>query len=353
MTTKKSSGSGGGTSVADFLLLLTIAFISIGFLATVLAPKGEALAALEARAAGEHRSLAARLKSARDVEREWARLLAALRRRMPGESEAAGDEQVVEKARREREEVESALADLRRGREAALADVDALRARCRDFDARSAEAARLETDLEERTEQASRLEDEKRLLAGVEAELRATASRVAAERAQAESLRHELARLEDRLEALADLEKRVGSLRMSREEREELIAKLRKETEGLEGQVAAVRRERDDLQKIPARDLVRGGTTKAPLFVECDGKGAWAMPARQLFEKAAPADAKEAFLKAARERGYVLFLVRPDGFKAFDRYREILEEHNARSRALVDLGYEPVDAAWQLAYPGA
>jgi hypothetical protein len=46
-----------------------------------------------------------------------------------------------------------------------------------------------------------------------------------------------------------------------------------------------------------------------------------------------------------------VFLIRPDGFTAFENYRDVLQTHNTSATRALDLGYEPVDADWQLVYP--
>jgi hypothetical protein len=63
-------------------------------------------------------------------------------------------------------------------------------------------------------------------------------------------------------------------------------------------------------------------------------------------------DDRRVFLSAASRTGYVVFMIRPDGFRSFNNYRRIVASVNQGSPGKLDCGFEPVNADWKLIYPG-
>ena len=87
------------------------------------------------------------------------------------------------------------------------------------------------------------------------------------------------------------------------------------------------------------------------MFVECDSKGVWLRPERKLLDPTVSPAARTTFLNRVQSTGYVVFLIRPDGFVPFRRYRDVLITYNATAERPLDFGYEPVNADWKLVYP--
>lgn len=166
-----------------------------------------------------------------------------------------------------------------------------------------------------------------------------------------ERLRSEKIALEDKLRALQQLAERVAQLRLSRSEAEERATRLTAEIDALKQQLHGVQREIEEKDQVHAQQLVPSGSRRPSVFVECDAQGIWLMPDRTPLDAAAPSAARETFLSRVKTKGYVVFLIRPNGFTSFERYREILTSYNATAAQALDFGYEPVNAEWKLAYP--
>ena len=104
--------------------------------------------------------------------------------------------------------------------------------------------------------------------------------------------------------------------------------------------------------RIQVSDLVPTGTRRPAVFVECTADGAWIMPERRRLAATAPAPDGQSLLSKLDVTHFAVFLVRPSGFQTFAAYRAVIERHNATTGTTIDYGFEPVDAGWQLAYPG-
>ncbi len=103
--------------------------------------------------------------------------------------------------------------------------------------------------------------------------------------------------------------------------------------------------------QVAVTNLVPTGTRRPAVFVECSSDGAWVMPERRRLAADAPAGDAAALVARLASTHFVVFLVRPSGFRSFAAYRAVIERHNAGTRDHVDYGFEPVDAGWKLAYP--
>ncbi len=78
-----------------------------------------------------------------------------------------------------------------------------------------------------------------------------------------------------------------------------------------------------------------------PLYVECARRGAVLQPENIRLPVQPDQAAQDRFLRVARQRRYVLFLIRPDGFDAFRAYRPLVMQNK------IDFGYEPIPQdAW-------
>ncbi|MBL7040049.1 MAG: hypothetical protein ISR77_15535 [Pirellulaceae bacterium] len=90
-----------------------------------------------------------------------------------------------------------------------------------------------------------------------------------------------------------------------------------------------------------------------PVYVECLAEGATIQPENTLFSASPNEQERQAFLKAAKRTGYVLFLIRPSGFASFGQYRDLVLSDRGDSGKSIDFGYEPVNQDWKLIYPQA
>lgn len=164
-------------------------------------------------------------------------------------------------------------------------------------------------------------------------------------------LQGEKAKLEDKLAELQALEAKVARTRLSRMATETKIRQLKEQIESLKREIAGVQREVDVKERVQVKNLIPSGSRRPAVFVECDAQGVWMMPERKLLETSASDAAREAFLTRVRSKGYVVFLIRPDGFNAFRKFRELVETHNRASINKLEYGYEPINADWRLVYP--
>ncbi|MGH9199112.1 MAG: hypothetical protein ACRD1T_25705, partial [Acidimicrobiia bacterium] len=116
------------------------------------------------------------------------------------------------------------------------------------------------------------------------------------------------------------------------------ITQAEREAERLHGQV-------EQAQGVPASALYgKRGLGKNPQWVECTEAGAVLQPQGQRFTLEELNQSSEAFGQAIKEKGYVVFLVRPGGFEAF-----VLARASAAAQE-VKFGFEPVDEAWVLKF---
>lgn len=127
----------------------------------------------------------------------------------------------------------------------------------------------------------------------------------------------------------------------------EEIELLKIDIEDLEQQIETVQREIKALEEgaISVTSLVPGGTQRKALFIECERQGAKLMPEGRMLSTDRAQALKDDVLEAARGKEQVMFLLRPDGFKAFRTFRKVIE------KAGLAYGYQPVDGDWTLVYP--
>ena len=81
-----------------------------------------------------------------------------------------------------------------------------------------------------------------------------------------------------------------------------------------------------------------------PLYVECDGQGVVLQPEGVRAPAQPDEPGRARFVQIARQRRYVLFLVRPDGFASFRQYRSLVARNN------LDYGYEPINQNGRVIY---
>jgi len=193
--------------------------------------------------------------------------------------------------------------------------------------------------------------DEGRKLDGETAAQRAQLARQLEE---LEKLRAEIAELERTLEQLRSAGKDRPGQVASKQELERRLREAQQEQRRLVAELDKVQREIEDKEKIHVVTELGAGArhTRKPVYVECVGSGVILQPAgTQLGGDPGDAD-RNAFVSAASRTGYVVFMIRPDGFRSFNNYRRIITLVNQESPGKLDCGFEPVNADWKLLYPG-
>jgi len=127
------------------------------------------------------------------------------------------------------------------------------------------------------------------------------------------------------------------------------------ELQRLAAECNLARKEKDKQRRavdITALDGTRRVSDHKPLFVECTWNKAILQPQERTLGSDPDAADREMFLSESRKTRYVVFLIRPDGFHCFEKYRNSLLAANKESQTPVEFGYEPVNADWDLAFPG-
>ena len=127
---------------------------------------------------------------------------------------------------------------------------------------------------------------------------------------------------------------------------EAAIARLEARVAELERTEASLKDDADEASTVDVSRIYGRGAPggKAPLWVECVSGAVILQPEGVRISEEELDDGSTRFENAAREKGYVMFLVRPSGFDAFRLARSAAED------AEVDVGYEPVEASLALDY---
>lgn len=108
-----------------------------------------------------------------------------------------------------------------------------------------------------------------------------------------------------------------------------------------------------DRDTIPVRvvlkeeEVPQDGRERRPVYMVCSGAGIEVgdkdLPIPQSHkEMKALSTAVMLAVEKAGEKGYVLALIRPDGYKAFEKLRQVVTNRGLR------IGYEPVSSDWEL-----
>jgi hypothetical protein len=174
-----------------------------------------------------------------------------------------------------------------------------------------------------------------------QAEERTLQARLRAERSQLTATEEELLL---RRKKLVQVEKETATSQAAR-------AKLTAELARLEKTLADLKALRQRQQQMYSLVPYQGkhGDSRRPIYVECTATGVIFHPDRQTLigPWTMGADLQTQIEKrlAAREKAYVLLLVRPEGITNYYRTIAALQKMN------VDFGYEFIDADWVLDFP--
>ena len=113
-------------------------------------------------------------------------------------------------------------------------------------------------------------------------------------------------------------------------------------------------KKRKEKKKVFLVTALNGGGTQhagPAIFAECGADGVTIQPAKRLLKKDMGIADQRAFLSVVRKTRYVVFLIRPDGFESFRRYRSLVASKNRLLSNPIDIGFEPVNGDWVLTYP--
>lgn len=185
-------------------------------------------------------------------------------------------------------------------------------------------------------------------------------SQTAAQQAQLEELleqidasRGRLAELERSLEHLRDAEKVHRGELASKGELERRLDEAERQHRELLEKLEQLEVEIENAKKLHIDELEDGVRhSRKPVFVECTDRAAIIQPEGTLLGSNPDSEDRKAFLDAAKRTRYVVFMIRPDGFYCFHKYRDLIVSANQGSQATIDFGFEPVNADWELVYPG-
>ena len=123
----------------------------------------------------------------------------------------------------------------------------------------------------------------------------------------------------------------------------------------MSGDLELVTAKARDRQKVFLVTALTGGSQpriRSAVFAECSGDGIRIQPQGTRFSKSVNVAEQRLFLSIVGTTSYVVFLIRPDGFESFFRYRNLVQSESRRTGRYIDVGYEPVDQDWVLIYPG-
>ncbi|NJK27475.1 MAG: hypothetical protein HC925_01355 [Coleofasciculaceae cyanobacterium SM2_3_26] len=100
--------------------------------------------------------------------------------------------------------------------------------------------------------------------------------------------------------------------------------------------------------KIVARTEAGANQTKVPRYIECRVDGVVIHPSQEFIpiqsinQPGSPLSQLIAQMSLQRDREYLIVAVRPDGIEVFKQVRQLVEQQG------IDIGYEPLDAGWEL-----
>jgi Skp family chaperone for outer membrane proteins len=168
--------------------------------------------------------------------------------------------------------------------------------------------------------------------------------------------------------AQADMQRLQAELRQKQQEQQRQMEDSRRtqvgadtltaRARGLQEEIAGLRvrgKKAETRKNVVTATSIHGVASNregSVTFAECSKAGVLVKPLNRRLSADPSAADKETFQQAAGESGYVVFMVRPDGLGTFQHYRTLIEEANGSRTSKIEMGYEPIDAAWELVYPG-
>lgn len=97
---------------------------------------------------------------------------------------------------------------------------------------------------------------------------------------------------------------------------------------------------------IKAKQIDQGLEEKQVRYVEANNEGVTLYPTGQKISTKWMDNPNSGYMefirKIDRDNEYIIFAIRPDGYKSFQKARDIAEKNQ------VEVGYEPIDKLWNL-----
>lgn len=263
-----------------------------------------------------------------------------------------------------RQQAQRQLEDDQRDAEELSRDIEKLERTIEDIQRRLAEAAQgrdCQDNLAQLQAQQERLQRE---LAAVLQKLEEWEERLGAGNKDSEELRRQLSEARQKIETLkqqlAEMKPAAEGENAEPPQPGPKLAELRRAIAAAKGAMERQTRKNEQLQaelnglRQSSRDpnikidAIHGSVDwqppPDPLYVECDGQGIVLQP-ESVRLRADPSDEEmKRFAQTARRRRYVLFLIRPDGFTAFQQYRVQIGQDK------IDFGYEPINQDGRVLY---
>jgi myosin heavy subunit len=169
-----------------------------------------------------------------------------------------------------------------------------------------------------------------------------------------QSLDIELGQVQSDLLGLKDESRKLSEIQSTVEDLNAKLAEVAREHELLTSAVDVTQKKIEERKNGVLVTSLSGGSSphiQSATFVECTAQGVILQPQKKEQKKVPDKNDRKAFLAAARITRYVVFLIRPDGFESFDQYHNLILSENKDSHDPIDIGYEPVNADWNLVYP--
>jgi predicted RNase H-like nuclease (RuvC/YqgF family) len=173
-----------------------------------------------------------------------------------------------------------------------------------------------------------------------------------------EDLQAKLRDLEDKIgpmeEAIRNIKKEIENSSVARtggatvEELRRNVIEANRESEQLSAELEKVGKEAKENGKMY---VIEGTQNRSATFADCSAAGIAVNPGNLRLGLDPNDSDKDVFLAAAKRTKYVVFLIRPDGYKSFSQYYDKVRSQNQSSFDRIDIGYEPVNADWILKYP--
>lgn len=211
------------------------------------------------------------------------------------------------------------------------------------------ESAEFEGQLERENERAfglqRQLEEEQRRAEAAEAagneadRLGREAAKMEPRRSSRQAQRDGVAR---NVEALPDVRENHRRLSLSLEDLQAQLAKAEAEhAEHAKRKIDARDKKEEERKKVRVLEIsgTRTRHFRKPVFVECSARSAIVQPEGRKLGPHPDTDDQATFLASARKTRYVVFLVRPDGFRCFENYREVVTSANKDPGTSIDFGY--------------
>jgi hypothetical protein len=97
---------------------------------------------------------------------------------------------------------------------------------------------------------------------------------------------------------------------------------------------------------IKAKQIEQGEREKQAKYIETTYEGITIYPSGKKISLAGLEDPDSDFMKLLKrinpDNEYIIFAIRPDGYKSFQKARDIAEKNE------VEVGYEPINSLWNL-----